>query len=230
MAPAAFGLYLAQPVKARAFVIGDSNIVFPAANVVQSSQQFPQAAPSPTVTVDYLAAVPGVGLRDLTQLLSRLNDAKIAPILAGYDAAIVNLGANDILQENANWNNFFAGTYPIGSGIAYKQRIANLLAAIPSNVRVYWIGVASGIDTKIRPEFHPFKISAVDLAIAGFDEAWGQFATPGFPTQARFKYVHADTALALIAPRFAADAVHYTPAAATALYDHVVGRIKADQP
>lgn len=222
--PAPYGSYLQQPVRCKVGVIGDSNVVFSGSQLLQAAQRYPNATPTPTISVDFIAAVPGIGLRDLTQLLTRLADSKLA--LDEYDAVLINLGVNDIILENANWNNFFAGTYPSPGGKAYRQRVVDLLAAIPSNVRVYWLGIPSGIT---KPEVHFLEVAAVDIALAGFDFAW-HGAVPADPAaQTRFHYIHADSVVSLIVPRFV-DGLHYTPAAAAALYDSVVARIVADQP
>lgn len=226
-----FGPYLGQAVRSRVAIIGDSNASTIAAAAVQAAQRVTTGTPQPVITLDYIAVVPGISLGDLTNLLTRLNDPKLD--LDAYDAVVINLGVNDILNVGGNWNAYFAGTFPVGTGMYYRARVKAVLDAIPSNVRVYWIGVPSyqGIPGVNQPLLTFPKVLQIDVAIATFDLAWVN-AGPvegSYPAQARFKYIHADQHLGLVNPRYR-DGLHYTDAAGIALYNAVVARIIAEQP
>jgi hypothetical protein len=226
----AFGVYLAQPVRARVAVIGDSNAALIAGQAVQAAQRVTTGAAQPTVMLDYIGAVPGISLGDLPNLLTRLGDAKVA-IGSRYDACLINIGVNDILNvSNANWANYYAGSFPGGSGMYYRARVKAVLDAIPGGVRVYWIGIPTG--QTFQPTILTFqKILQVDVGIATFDNAWVN-AGPveaSYPAQARFTYLHPDQYLGLINPKFR-DGLHYSDQAAIALYNAAVAKIVSDFP
>ena len=209
-----YGEYLAQAVAGRVLVVGDSNTVFDARQLVEASQHY-GAATGSVLLLEFGACVPGIGLRDLAALESRIDACQPA----SYDAAVVNLGVGDLILEDANWPGFFAGPP------SYATRIHDVLDALDP-LPVYWIGAPSGLNS---PPCHPWEIAGVDLTLAGFDEDYSAYASYAAPygASARMHYCNPDTAIGTLSPRFL-DGLHYAPAAATALYAAVFARIVAD--
>ena len=213
-----YGPYLNTAVEGRVLVVGDSNVVFPAAQLISASSGFPNAAQT-ALSLDFAAAVPGTGLRDLTEFETRLSLLN----LADFDAVLVNLGANDILQEDATWASYTTGPP------TFAQRVRDMLDALPGSVPIFWIGVPAGLPS---PPFHALEILFVDYTIASFDTATGSTYNAyrgGLAQDSRLYYVAPDAHIGAITPKFLPppDGVHYTPAAASALFNAVCGLIRA---
>lgn len=220
-----YGDYLGQKIDRRVLVVGDSNVVEPAAALLEACQHWPGGPPGQVVTCDFACVQPGIGLRDLPKLLDRLSDDAI--LTAWYDAVLVNLGLHDVMLEQDDWSGFFDGTRPVVGGMSYRMRIRALLDVLPDETPVYWIGVPLGLP---YPPVNDQHVAAVNLAIACFDQAWESYLLAnGWAADAddRVRYVNADAALGSISPRFMPDGVHYAPAAAKSLFEAVVALVLA---
>jgi hypothetical protein len=207
----------AQPIGLRCLVVGDSNVAVTAHEIVRAGAFFPHGA----VVFDFAAVAHGTGLSDVEAFEARVLDPLITD--RSYDCVIVNLGLNDLWRNDDRWQAFFTGTAP--GGMPYHARIQRLLAALP-NVPIYWIGVPQGSPL---PAVHPWEVAAVDIAIACFDDParFAGFCAPGVVEDPRLRYVSPDPLIGS-QPPLRPDGLHYTQEAATALFDSLVARIRAE--
>lgn len=197
-----FAAIVAQPIAVRCLVVGDSNVVLPAAQLVAMGQFDGEG---PAIALDFAATIPGSGLRDLDAFSLRLTDPSITG--APYDCVLVNLGANDALQG-----------LPEGP---YSAAVGELLALIP-DVPIYWVGVPSS------ELLHPWVVAWINIGIACHDTPSPAFC-PGVVEDPRLRYLDADTILGAVEPRFV-DEIHYAPEAAEVLFGAVRDAVLGGAP
>lgn len=207
---------LHTPIAGRCLLVGDSNLVFPAASLVRVAQ-LPLGDPSrPTVALDFAATIPGAGLRDLEPLRTRLADPRIAQ--TRYDCTIVNLGLNDVFAEREDFPGFFAGR---DGQPSYPARVRRLLASLP-DAPVYWIGVPLG-----AANGNPGSVAAVNRTLGCFERPTRAQCTPDHPEDARLRYVDPEPPLTGVEPRYR-DGTHYSDDAGKALFGALIERILDD--
>jgi len=205
---------LAAPVVARVGVAGDSNMVLTASAAVQACAMHATHA----LALDYVATEFGSGLTDLDAIVSRFADLNVR--CGGHDALVINWGEADLLHHDANWPAWFSGA---SGGIPYQERIAAVLASLPDDVAIYWLGLPYGLPAWA----HPWEVSAINLALIAFEDP-GAVSGAGFPhllsstaaqPDPRFRYVDTEALLVAsgVSPRFDASLFHYSTAAAAAL-------------
>lgn len=214
----AYRLAAAQvPIGARCLVVGDSNVVVPAQQLVDAAQRPPDPQ-RPAIVLDFAAAIPGVGLRDLELLTARVTDPRVQGF--PYDCTIVNLGLNDAFAEREHFDAFFLG---IAHGLTYTERVDALLRVLP-DAPIYWVGIPDGATAGAAS---PVSIAAINLELGCFELPFPGFCDATHPMDARMRYVDPELSLGEIEDRFR-DGVHYNEDAAAALFGALLERIAED--
>lgn len=220
---------LSSPVAARLAVLGDSNVVVCAKAIIDACGADPNGGDA--LAVDFVAAVSGTALVYLDQIVNRLYDVNVR--CGGHDAFVFNWGVNDIGLSDADFAGYYHGTAP--GGMHFARRIAAVLEAVPEEVGIYWIGVPQGLP--VSP-WHPYEIAAINLTLRAFEDPaavlaldpvnFGVLLNPdGGQPDARFRYVDPDALIGATSPKFL-DGVHYSEAAAGALWRALATRIRTD--
>ena len=205
------------PIVGRCLVVGDSNLVVPAQQLVDAAQRPPNPS-RPSVILDFAAAIPGVGLRDLELLQARLSDPLVTEI--PYDCTIVGLGLNDAFAERDHFAEFFTG---VAHGLTYAERIEALLALLP-DAPIFWIGIPEGA---AAPAVAPWIRDAINVELACFEMGMPELCGPDHPVDARMRYVDPEATLAGVEPWFR-DGLHYSAAAGVALFEALIERVAAE--
>ena len=188
---------LVSPTR-RCLVVADSQAV------VGGRELLDEARHAPRVTLDLVAAQPGMGLRDLPGLLEALAQPEVA--LFPYSCVLVVLGVNDAFAERDRFGPFFEGTETTAS---YAQRIDALLGALPPGVPVFWLGIPAQ-----TAHVQPWAVAAINISIIQ-----AQARHPGL------HYVDPEVALGGLSPRFQ-DGVHYSASAARLVFRAMLERAR----